>query len=324
MKKIVWVFLGLIIMQGCNLSSSEESEFNYNWERVAQFSREQITAIHVSEDNDLYVATGNKLYKSFDINSTYLRVNSPDSANIVKIKIFQDRMLILANVFDESLGHFGENVSFVYQSLDDGITWQEIVSGFAMQDITYHNNRIHIGRINGIATIDLETDNIFFSPIVESKLNDEMEEIEVSPDGTIAVSCHEGVFISENNGDTWTEIGTDIHKDDDWIEAIEFNGSEIFALETSRVYRIDLITNAVETHKGFVGYEELELTNTGEIVKLGVSKLGVAYQNNLSFQNIYPTEISEDRLNLSFVDSFADGTLAITAGEKLFIAKRIN
>ncbi len=323
MKKIVWVILGLIIIQGCNLSSSDLSDFEYNWARVAQFSREQITAIHVSKENDLYIATGKKLYKSFDIHSTYLRVNSPDSASIVRIKSFEDRILLLTNVFDEDLGHFGEDVSFVYQSLDDGLTWQVLASGFSMQDVSYHNNRIHIGRINGITTYDLETDNILFSQIVDSKLNDEMEEIEVSPDGKIAVSCHEGVFISENNGDTWTEIATQIHKDDDWIKAIEFNGNDLLALESSRVYRIDLLTDAVDTHKGFIGYEELELTKTGEVIKLGASKLGVAYQNELTFQNIYPADISDTQLNLNFVDSFADGTLAITAGEKLYIVERV-
>jgi hypothetical protein len=90
------------------------------------------------------------------------------------------------------------------------------------------------------------------------------------------------------------------------------------------VYRIDLISGDVETHKGFAGYEQLELTSTGELIKLGGSKLGIANQDNLSFANIYPSNVIDEQLFLDFVDSFSDGTLAITADEKLFIGERIN
>lgn len=321
MKGIIWV-IACVLCIGCNVSNTEP-EFEYDWEQVLQFERDQITAIHVSQDDQLYVATGKKLYRSFDLKTTYLRMQSPDSAKIFKIKTFDDRIIILGDVFQRDIGNFGDDVGFVYQSLDDGLTWQEVISGFVMQDVTYHNNRIHIGRTHGVTTVDLETGEIIQNQIVDSKLSDHMEEIAVSPNGDIVVSCHDGVFLSDSNGDNWVEIATEIQKDDDWIESIEFSGNELYALESSRVYRIDLITDEVESFKGNIGYEQLELTQTGEVIKMGSTKLGVAYQNELDFENIYPVNLTEERLFLDFVDSFSDGTLAITAEKKLFIVERV-
>lgn len=323
MRRVIYTSLGLLIWVSCNVSNTAE-EFEFEWNEVAQFQRNQITAIHVSDSDELYVATGKRLFRSVSRNEAYIRLNSPDSASVIKIRTFEDRIIILTNVFQRDIGNFGEDVNFLYQSVDDGFTWQEIASGFTMQDVAYQDNKIHIARTKGITTIDLNSGVTSANQIVDSKLSDVMDEIEVSPDGKIVVACHEGVFISEDNGANWTEIATQIGKDNDWIRSIEFRGNDLYALESSRVYRIDLTTDEVETHKGFVGYEELEITSTGQIIKLGSSKLGIANLDNLNFANIFPTNVSEERLSLDFVDSFADGTLAITAGEKLYLVERIN
>lgn len=329
MKALVYFVTIIFFLSGCGLLNSKNDKKDplYDWEEIARFKSEWITAIATNGENELYVAQSNKLSYSDDAAETFKSFTAPDSADITKIKI-HDRLYIIGDVYRSGGGFWGSIVSYVYASDDNGRNWEEIVGGFLMQDIIISENMLHIGKKHGVISYDLEGDSIYSSNLfLYSKLSDHMEELTASEDGTVYVSSHGGIFASYDRGKNWEKISSSISKNYDHIKslAVDDENDVIYAAEYRRLYyrkKDEVIWAKIKVNSGT---EKVRLLSNNTIITADWNQVNLANKLDLDFRNIGPEyeETETDILSLEFLEIFTDNKIVVAGYDHIFIGSPI-
>ena len=329
MRGYSFLIIGLFVIVSCDLSNQSPDDVNsnlYEWVEITNFKDAWITALAVSEEDNLYLAQSKKLFIQKAGDRFFNRISTPDSAKIVRIRKFNEKLFIIGDVYRQGGGPgvWGRNVSYLYVSTDEGNNWEEVIGGFVMQDVTYHDNRIHIGRKHGVTTVDINTGEEFRNRFIESKLSDHIEEIETSKNGEIVVASHDGLHISRNNGEDWTKLSKRIRKENDWISSIEFDtDNKLYALQSSRTYILDVASGNYESFKNGYSNDQHKIVDEIEIVKVGGSMVRIANLNVMKFTDISPDKDEGVNYNFEYVDVFSDGRIIIGGVDELFIGKKV-
>ncbi|HCT51783.1 MAG TPA: hypothetical protein DF712_04925 [Balneola sp.] len=334
MKHLIFIAtltLSSIILNSCGLlGSSEEKQKEelYEWKQLVGFKSGSITAIATHGENVLYIAQSNRLSYSEEAGKNIKRFTAPDSADITKIKVY-DRLYIIGDVYRSGAGFWGNRVSYVYASDDNGSNWEEIVGGFRMQDIVVSENMLHIGKKHGVITFDLEGDSVYKSNLfLYSKLSDHMEEITASADGSVYVSSHGGIFATFDRGTTWEKISTTIGKDYDHIKsiAVDDESDMIYAAEYRRLYYRE--KNEVKWIKKSInsGTEKVRLLSDNKIVTVDWDQVNYADKNSFEFQNIGPyyEQKESEYFSLEMLEVFTDNKIVVAGDEHIFVGTPIN
>jgi len=325
MRRVSIFLVGLTVFASCSVFNEDQGNDSqlYSWHEITRFKNAWITALSVTENDDLYLAQSNELYVQKEGESTFYRLNSPDSADITRIRDFKEKLFIIGDVYQRDLGDWGRDVSYLYLSNDGGTTWEEIIGGFIMQDITFHENRIHIGRKHGVTTIDYNTREVFTNSFIHSELSDHIEEIKTSKNGEIVVASHDGLHISNSQGQDWSILTHRINKDDDWIRSIEFDSTnKLYALQANRTYILDMESGEIETIRDGLGNNQHKIISSDEIVKAGDSWVQIAKLDEMIFNDITPKKTGNEYFGFEFVDSFSDGRIIIAGLNHFFIGSK--
>ncbi len=327
MRELITISIIFVLISGCGLmdSSEQKQKFKYDWREVPRFKEWSNTAIEVTGKDVLYVAQYNELYKSTDFGKSFSRVLTPDSSDISKIRYLDNKLYIIGNTFHSGPGLTGNFISWVYVSENEGESWEEITGGYIMQDLTFYNDRIHIGRKHGVTTLDLNTGETFRNSFIYSKLSDHIEEIEATSDGKIFLASHDGLHVSLDNGESWEKASKNISKNDDFFRSVEIDEhNDLYVAESGRIYKVLGESLHWESYYSRPYNDQIKLLPNNKILILDSYILKISDREELQFENIGPQSTLEHGPYFKFIDSFSNGDIVLAGHSNLFIGKKRN
>ncbi len=227
--------LAAVILINCGNPVKPEIEADlFNWIEISNFNDSWIADVDVTPSDDIIVALTEVLFISKDEGKTFIKLNPPDSTRIKRVRFF-DKFYLMG--FDQSIDlethqPFGNSL-FISE---DGLTWDRIISGFDMFDVGVVGSKIHIGRYSGITSYNPETKDTASHSLFSSNLSDRVREVLALEDGKVFLACHDGVYATHNNGESWFRMSKRIGKDHDDIGSMVYHNERIYAFESEHIY----------------------------------------------------------------------------------------
>ncbi|MBO6523793.1 MAG: hypothetical protein JJ971_08215 [Balneolaceae bacterium] len=326
MRGLIFLLVFIVSISGCGLfdASEEKPKPEYEWEELGQFRDRWNTAVEITPDDILFIAQDEKLFRSTNHGEDFQRLSTPDSADIVRIRTLNNKLYIIGDVYRPDGGDWGRDVSWIYVSEDNGQSWEVVTGGYIMQDITYLNNRLHIGRKHGVTTLDLETGESFRNSFIHSKLSDHIEEIEVTSDGRIFLASHDGLHASFDNGETWTKVSTNIHKNYDFFRSLEIDENDnLYLSEYERIYKVMGQELYWEHYKIKNGNDQIKLLPDNKLLLLASDDLKISDRDELSFMEIQPKSTQEYGPYFDFIDTFSNGNIILAGHSHVFLGRKM-
>ena len=326
MRELVVLSVVILTFSGCGIfdASEKKPKPEYEWEEFGQFRDKWNTAVEITPDNVLFIAQDEKLFRSTNRGENFQRLSTPDSANIVRIRTLNQKLYIIGNVYRPDGGDWGRNVSWVYVSEDNGQSWDIVTGGYIMQDITYYDNRLHIGRKHGVTTLDLETGESFRNSFIYSKLSDHIEEIKVTSDGRIFLASHDGLHASFDNGETWAKVSVNVPKTADFFRSLEIDENDnLYLSEYERIYKVMGDELYWERYNTSLGNDLIKLIPDNKLLLLASNELKIADRDELSFKRIEPKSSQEYGPYFDFIDVFSNGEIILAGYSHVFLGRKV-
>lgn len=325
MRELIILSVMILTFLGCGIfdASEKKAKPEYEWVELVEFRNKWNTALEVTPDDIVFIAQKEKLFRSINYGESFQRLTTPDSADIVRIRTLNNKLYFIGNVYRPNGGDWGRSVSWIYVSEDNGESWEILTGGYIMQDVTYYDNRVHIGRKHGVTTFDLETGESFRNSFIHSKLSDHIEEIEVTSDGRIFLVSHDGLHASFDNGETWTKVSKNIHKDDDFFRSIEIDENDnLYLSQYERIYKVMGEDMYWERYNTQLGNDQIKLIEDNKLLLLASDELKIADRDGLSFKEIQPESTQEYGPNFEYIDTFSDGGILLGGYNNIFLGKK--
>lgn len=313
----------VFLLNACLFADDRDSDEvkPVEWIEIERFRSSWITAIEVDKDDILYVAEEEKLLRSMNYGGSFQLVSTPDSASIVQIRSL-DKLYIIGDVYRSSGGFFGSRVSWLYSYNDEEHSWKVIDGGYRMQDVTWYNNRVHIGRVHGITSIDLITGEKIKHNLIDSELSDHIEEIEASTNGALFMASHEGVHASYDNGENWQEITKGFSSDKDWARSIEIDeGENVYALQSYRLIKYLNSDSKWDISNKEYYSDKIELMGSNRLLMLSTSELKYADRDEQKFTEIQPVSKRQTGPYFEYLDVFSNDNIVLAGRNYLAIGK---
>ncbi len=230
MNKLLTIFLFAIAGYGCSLiSEKKESEevAAFGFLEESEFNNRPITSIYIDEQNREVVGTWEGLTVS--LNGRYVYVSDSLSRRSNRIKVFNGTYYAISGNGDMLI------------SSADGLTWQTVADpGRTIYDyLVLENGRILIGSVEGVYFKDEnETEfqfNEFFHP--SAYLPNNIKHMIETSSGAVIFGSHDGIYRSEDHGNSWVKVSTRISKHEDDITMLfETNDGTILAGHDELLY----------------------------------------------------------------------------------------
>lgn len=145
--------------------------------------------IVMTQNHDLFAATGDGVYRSTDNGQSWTIVNFTNYSFSIAV--------------DNNNNLYTATYQGVFRSADNGQNWTMISVGFnATLSVEYYNSTLYVGTENGLYKY---ADSTWTGPF----MNDQNIQYLIKANDVLYAGCQSGVYISTNDGLDWTPANID-------------------------------------------------------------------------------------------------------------------
>ena len=238
MKKVFIIIFTASFVGNC--VSNDVNQFEdpiYEWRKIGLFNGQDIIHMDYSDEGALVVSTNKKIYVSYD-DAEYFTVSyTPYSVDSYKVRIQNGNYYLVSDIYDSEHGTpWTGKTKMLYYKKDINSDWEYITGRYQLFDAVKQADKLYIGVLNGVITLDLSTNERNKVEFFRSRLSDLIDDMLLFDDYVLA-SSHEGVFGSNNGGESWQDLTKQFSKEYDHIFNMELDEKrQLHAISESRVY----------------------------------------------------------------------------------------
>lgn len=251
MERFFIFFCACFLFQGCNIFSSDKEKEEVQlppiyWSSRESFPGEGYKSIWVAPNDDIFVSADNSWFKSSNFGRSYTEYFYPDSLLSWEVKQIGNKYYGFGQyvsdyhvIGEDTTEIFLWHSDLLYRS-DNGSDWEIISGPFDMYDFIKIEELIFIGKQHGVVVYNEITNEEFAVDFLFSKGLDFVDELAINSKGHVFAGTHDGIYKSEDKGDSWIRVTEEIHKDIDSVDKILImDNDDIYAIGHSVLFSDD-------------------------------------------------------------------------------------
>ncbi len=238
MNKIHIVIFTAFFLVNCGSNDVNQFEDSiYEWRKVGLFNGKDIIHMDYSDEGALVVSTNKKIYVSYNDAEHFSMIYTPDSVDNYKVRIHNGNYYLISDIYDAEHGTpWSGKTKMLFYKEDINSEWEYITGRYQLFDAVKQSDKLYIGVLYGVITFDLNTNERNKVEFFRSRLSDLIDDMLLFDDYVLA-SSHEGVFGSNNGGESWQDLTKQLSKEYDHIFNMEIDEKkQLHAISKSRVY----------------------------------------------------------------------------------------
>ncbi|HBQ60725.1 MAG TPA: hypothetical protein DD671_14185 [Balneolaceae bacterium] len=311
----------------------------FEWEKAYRFASNNITFIHITPGDELFVGTVKSWHSSSDHGKTFTYHSVPDSVIFKIVKKFGDEYYAIGE-YDTEVSVFGSPTTVksdgIFRS-SNGSDWEQLLGPFWMYDIILDDHQyLYIAKYLGVSRLHIPTMKETIMEFMPEGSNPEFANVLLQNDqGEIFVGTDRGLYHTKDQGENWERLiqGGGSFLDD--IEEVEVTGDMIIAISTKELHQSKddgetWNSDPIQIHgvKDYYNpdyyYRDVDFTPTGELYTSTSYGVGVGKPDSLSKLYIAGPEgyDLENSFTYSRLEVFSNGDVAVANGTHVLIGTR--
>lgn len=344
MKTLILILIpSLFLVSGCDLFEPNKSDTNtevlpFHWNEERSFP-ENAHSIWISERDLMYIGGEEGWYLSTDYGDSFTKYAIPEEVFSFKIKktgyryygygqVHSDIHVINGDTTDA--GFWGGSYN-LYTSVD-GNNWEKISGPYRMFDFIENDGHVYVGKEHGVVTYNVEKGEEFATDFLFNDVSVRVDEVQVNNKGEIFVGTLEGIYRSQDSGQSWTKVTEEIPSDKDHIGKIIVEGDEMYSVGEALLYSADsgenwrVLEHKMKNYEGEIKdhfMSDFDISKEGYQYSINYLGFFIYSESNADYFEFFgPEKYSQDPdsfpLRYGEVHAFKNGSVMITAWDNHF------